>query len=175
MGKTDKKSTKLEGKKPKKQTPKSIDDPNARFDRDILIIHCMTMKFSEKEALAYLASRNHNIKRAQYYEDKQRIVDSATHKAYKVAAENGLIEQHMHRIQQLETIEREHWQNYHQEKAGLKRSLILEKITALQPFISSAYDYVKQIIKEQAELQMRLAKANQSTPAESTQITPVSS
>lgn len=168
MGKTDTKSTKLEHKNTKNQTPQSSADPNARFDRDVLIIHCITMKFSEKESLAYLASRNHKIKRAQYYEDKKRIEDSATHKAYKIAAENGLIEQHMLRISQLETIEREHWQNYHQEKAGLKRSLILEKITALQPYISSAYDYVKQIIKEQAEMQERLARANHAKKPEQT-------
>jgi len=160
MGKTDKTSAKLEQKKAKKQTPTPNQDQLKLIDRDILIIQCLTMKFSEKEALAYLASRNHKIKRAQYYEDKKRIEDSAIHRAYKIAAENGMIEQHMYRINQLETIEREHWQNYHLEKAGLKRSLILEKITALQPYISSAYDYVQEIIKEQADLQERLAKSN---------------
>jgi hypothetical protein len=118
------------------------------------------MRFSETEALNYLKSKGHNIKRTQYYMDKERLEDSITHKAYKLAAENGLIEQHMHRIQQLETIEREHWQNYQLEKTGLKRSLILEKITILQPYISSAYDYTKQIIKEQAEIQKKLAPKN---------------
>ena len=133
----------------------------SRFDRDTIIIHCMTMRLSEAESLAYLEAHGHKIKRSAYYEDRKRLEESVIHKAYKIAAENGLIEQHMQRINQLETIEREHWQNYHREKAPLKKSIILEKITVLQPYLSSAYDYVKQIIKEQAEVQARLAKTNQ--------------
>lgn len=157
MGKRDTKSQKTAQKTSIKDTAIPTKDQLLQSDRDVLVIHCMAMKLSEKESLAYLASRNHKIGRAQYYRDLKRLQEAVTHKAFKIAAENGLIEQHMNRIDQLETIEREHWQNYHREKNPLRKSIILEKVTSLQPYISSAYDYVKEIIKEQAELQTRLA------------------
>lgn len=154
----DKKSTPHAQNNSKEQTLSKSNDQS--FDRDTLIIRCLTMRYTEKEALAYLKSKGNGIKRDQYYKDKARLQDSVIHKAYKFAAENGLIEQHWKRIDTLETAEAEHWQNYRKEKQPFKKSCILEKITALQPFIASAYDYVKEIIKTQAEIQQKIADAS---------------
>jgi len=69
-----------------------------------------------------------------------------------------MFEQHMMRIHTLETIEKEQWINYHTETKPILKSTILERIQNLQVYLSSDYDYIRAIIKNQEELQLVIAK-----------------
>lgn len=127
-------------------------DSPGKLDREICIIHCIAAKLSETEALTYLDSRGHHIERATYYSEKKKIEERRSNLGHKLAA-GGLFEQHMIRIENLEEIEREFWINYHREPNPFRKSVILEKIQNIQPFISSTYDYIKEIMLEQAKLE----------------------
>ena len=150
--------------KPKRTRVKKTDATELElrtvFDRETLIIHCIAMKLTEAEALAYMRVHGHPIKRTQYYEDKKKIEESTFTKANQIA-NGGLLEQHMERIRSLETIEHEMWINYHKEKSPLRRVLILDKVKELQPYISAAYDYTKVLIAEQAKLQSIIQRTPQ--------------
>jgi len=58
----------------------------------------------------------------------------------------------MERIDNLITIQQEQWTCYNTEKDNNKRSIILERIANMQPYISAAYDATRKIMEKQAEL-----------------------
>jgi len=123
-----------------------------------LILRCIVMRFTEKESLAYIKANYKNIESTRYYEIKKEITDKILAEGYKITSKNGLFEQHMMRIHTLETIEKEQWINYHTETKPYLKSAILERIQNLQVYLSSAYDYIRAIIKNQEDLQLIIAK-----------------
>lgn len=132
------------------------DDNKAELEQ--LILRCGVMRFSEKEALAYIKVNYKTIEPNRYYAIKKGLKNRLMEEGYKITSKNGLYEQHMTRIHTLETIEREQWKKYHMETKPLLQSTILERITSLQVYISSAYDYTRAIIKNQEYLQLTIAK-----------------
>ncbi len=123
-----------------------------------LILRCMVMKFTEKEALAYIKTNYKCIEANRYYAIKKELKNHLMEEGYRITSENGLYEQHMMRIQTLETIQKEQWIKYHMEPKPFLQSAILERIQNLQVYLSSAYDYIRAIIKNQEELQLVIAK-----------------
>lgn len=123
-----------------------------------LILRTIVMKFTEKEALAYIKSNYKPIESTRYYEIKKAINDKIISEGYHITSKNGLFEQHMMRIHTLETIEKEQWINYHTETKPILKSAILERIQNLQVYLSSAYDYIRAIIKNQEDLQLVISK-----------------
>ncbi len=123
-----------------------------------LILRCIVMKFTEKESLAYIKSNHKPIEMSRFYEIKKTLKDRINQEGYKITSQNGLFEQHMMRIHTLETIEKEQWINYHIETKPILKSTILERIQNLQVYLSSAYDYIRAIIKNQDDLQLIIAK-----------------
>jgi len=123
-----------------------------------LILRCIVMKFSEKESLAYIKTNYKARESTRYYEIKKSLSDRIIEEGYKITSKNGLFEQHMMRIQTLEAIEKEQWINYREEIKPFLKSAILERIQNLQVYLSSAYDYIIHIIKNQEDLQLTIAK-----------------
>jgi len=123
-----------------------------------LILRCIVMRLSEKESLAYIKTNYKSIESTRYYEIKKSISDKLVEEGYRITSKNGLFEQHMMRIHTLETIEKEQWVNYKAEPKPFLKSAILERIQNLQVYLSSAYDYIRAIIKNQEDLQLVIAK-----------------
>ena len=123
-----------------------------------LILRCIVMRFSEKESLAYIADNYKKIESTRYYEIKRTLADKLVEEGYRITSKNGLYEQHMMRIQTLETIEKEQWKLYKLEPKPFLKSAILERIQNLQVYLSSAYDYIRAIIKNQEDLQLTISK-----------------
>jgi len=132
------------------------DDNKAELEQ--LVLRCHVMRFSEREALAYIKVNYKSIEPNRYYAIKKELKNRLIQAGYKITSKNGLYEQHMERINTLETIEREQWKKYHMETKPILQSSILERITSLQVYISSAHDYIRAIIKNQEELQLTIAK-----------------
>ena len=123
-----------------------------------LILRCIVMRFSERESLVYIADNYKKIESTRYYEIKKTLADKLVEEGYRITSKNGLYEQHMMRIQTLETIEKEQWKLYKAESKPFLKSAILERIQNLQVYLSSAYDYIRAIIKNQEDLQLTIAK-----------------
>lgn len=146
--KAEKNSTKL--------VPSKRDQNKAELEQ--LVLRSIVMKFTEKEALAYIKANYKSIESTRYYDIKKSINDKIISEGYKITSQNGMFEQHMMRIHTLETIEKEQWINYHTEVKPILKSAILERIQNLQVYLSSAYDYIRAIIKNQEDLQLVIAK-----------------
>jgi len=149
MGKkTDKNSTKL--------IPSKREQNKVELEQ--LTLRCIVMKLSEKESLVYIKSNYKSVETSRYYEIKKTLNDKMIEEGYKITSKNGLFEQHMMRIKTLETIEAEQWKKYREEPKPFLQSAILERIQNLQVYLSSAYDYIRSIIKNQEDLQLVIAK-----------------
>jgi len=129
-----------------------------KVELEQLVLRCIVMKFSEKEALSYIKTHYKAIESTRYYCIKKSLSDRIIEEGYKITSKNGLFEQHMMRIQTLEAIEKEQWINYRAEPKPFLKSAILERIQNLQVYLSSAYDYIRAIIKNQEDLQLTIAK-----------------
>jgi len=149
-------SKKAEEKSTKIIVPTNQDDNRAELEQ--LILRCIVMRFSEKESLIYIENNYKKIESTRYYEIKKTLKDKLLEEGYRITSKNGLFEQHMMRIQTLETIEKEQWKNYKSEPKPFLKSAILERIQNLQVYLSSAYDYIRAIIKNQEDLQLTIAK-----------------
>jgi len=136
--------------------PTNRDENKAELEQ--LILRCIVMRFSERESLTYIAENYKKIESTRYYEIKRTLADKLVEEGYRITSKNGLYEQHMMRIQTLETIEKEQWKQYKAESKPYLKSSILERIQNLQVYLSSAYDYIRAIIKNQEDLQLTIAK-----------------
>ena len=107
---------------------------------------------SEREALVYLKTRKHEMGINKYYNLKEEIKTAKVKTLQDIALHDGLIEQHLDRIHNLEVIEHELWLTFNQEPDNYKRANILTKIAEMQPYISGAYDMTRVIMEKQVEL-----------------------
>lgn len=129
-----------------------------RAELEQLVLRCIVMRLTTVESLAYIENCYKRIERTRYFEIKGSLKDKLVEEGYRITSKNGLYEQHMMRIQTLETIEKEQWKNYKAEQKPILKSAILERIQNLQVYLSSAYDYIRAIIKNQEDLQLTIAK-----------------
>jgi len=88
------------------------------------------MRLSEKDSLKWLKTRGHDIQQATFYKIKGQIKASTEKRKYELARE-GLWEQHLERIDQLETALKLAWENYHTETNATKKVRILETIVSI--------------------------------------------
>lgn len=137
---------------------KSSKRDSNKVELDQLVLRTIVMRFTEKESLAYIKSNYKSIEANRYYAIKKELKNRMMEEGYKLTSKNGLYEQHMLRINTLETIEQEQWKKYHIEPKPFLQSAILERITSLQVYISSAYDYTRSIIQNQEDLQLSISK-----------------
>jgi len=120
-------------------------------DTEILIVHTMVMRLSEKESLEYLKKKGHEIKLRTLQKAKKKIRDSTNQRKFELAR-NGLWEQHLERLDQLETILKLAWENYNLEKEPFKRIKILEIISSIQPLLSNYYSLSQRVVENDTEL-----------------------
>jgi hypothetical protein len=113
------------------------------------IIQTMVMKFSEKESMQFLSDKGFKISVPQFYNLKRKIQNSRFDRLALIAKQ-GFVDQHLERIDQLETVNKEYWKLYNQtnEKDTLKKALILEKIAELQTYISPYYDASRYVMEK---------------------------
>ena len=120
-------------------------------DTEILIVHTMVMRLSEKDSLKYLKKKGSEIKLRTLQKIKKKIRDSTNQRKFELAR-NGLWEQHLERLDQLETILKLAWENYNLEKEPFKRIKILEIISSIQPMLSSYYSLSQRVVENDTEL-----------------------
>jgi len=122
-------------------------------DSEILVMQTIVMKLNEAESLAWIrshqTSRQKPMEVRSFYRIKGKL-KSLTDKRKFDLQRQGLWEQHLERIDQLETILKFSWQNYHRitDPAGKQR--ILESITAIQPLLSAYYGASQEVIETDA-------------------------
>ena len=81
-------------------------------DRESLVIQTMAMRLDTPNALQWLAKRGHPIVESTYYQDKKKLQTRGDTRKYELMKE-GLWTQHLERIDQLETVIKLSWENYH--------------------------------------------------------------
>jgi len=105
------------------------------------------MKLSEKESIEYLSSKGYTISHDTYYRYKRKIKQSRFDRLVLIA-KGGFVDQHLERIDQLETINQEMWKLYNEERNTFKKVLILEKIAELQTYVSPYYDASRYVMEK---------------------------
>lgn len=118
-------------------------------DRQTLVLHCMVMRLSEKDSLKYMKAHGYDISRDTLYEEKKNIKGAANQRRFELIKE-GLFEQHLERIDQLETVLKLSWENYHAERRPFHRQKILDSIMTIQPLLSTYYHATQRVIEEDA-------------------------
>ena len=122
-------------------------------DSEILVMQTVVMKLNEAESLAWI--RSHQTSRQKpmevrtFYRIKGKL-KSLTDKRKFDLQKQGLWEQHLERIDQLETILKFSWQNYHRTTEPMNKQRILESITAIQPLLSAYYGASQEVIETDA-------------------------
>jgi hypothetical protein len=121
----------------------------------------MIMRLSEKESLTYLKDKGFEISVNHFYRLKRKIQESRFDRL-SLIAKQGVVDQHLERIDQLELINSEYWKLYKQEKDNFKKALILEKIAELQTYISPYYDASRYVMEQSIKSNKDETKENQS-------------
>ena len=111
------------------------------------VIECMCLNLAEKHALQYLDDRGFKISPAEFYRIKNEI-KSNTQQRLNLIASTEFLEQHISRLDNLKTIEKELWNNYHLQKDPTKRANILMQIAELQTYLSSYYDSTRYVLQQ---------------------------
>lgn len=114
-------------------------------DRERLVLDCKRMRLKENEALAYLKANGHGISEATYYRIKGRLEAEKLKRLHFYAA--TFDDQHLERIETLEWIEQEMIKCSVIEQNPLKKTMILEKIANLQPYLSAYCEATKEVIE----------------------------
>lgn len=122
-------------------------------DGQILVVQTMCMRLSEKDSLAWLKSHGHEMERSKFYKIKAQVKGSVEKRKYELARE-GLWEQHLERIDQLETALKLAWENYHRENRPSAKVRILETIVSIQPLLSTYYQASQKVTENEIKKQL---------------------
>tara|TARA_R110002020_G_scaffold113233_2_gene260178 strand:- start:9194 stop:9652 length:459 start_codon:yes stop_codon:yes gene_type:complete len=122
-------------------------------DSEILVMQTIVMKFSEQEALVWIHNHQPSTQKKMqvrtYYRIKGRL-SSITDKRKFDLQKQGLWSQHIERIDQLETILKFSWQNYHMAQTAIQKQRILDSIVAIQPLLSAYYSASQEVVEHDA-------------------------
>jgi len=135
-------------------------------DTDDLIRQTLAMRLSEKNSLEWLKAHGHEISRSTYWRRAGRIKASSGKRKFQIMQE-GLLAQHIERIDQLETILKISWENFHraQVKNPIGAQRILDSITNIQPMLSQYYEETQYVVEnEKADIPAQPPEALTSKP-----------
>jgi hypothetical protein len=132
----------------------NTNDSNNNKEIYPFIIDTMCMRMSEKEALDFLEQKGFQISSRTYYRLKEEIKES-THQRLNLIASSEFMSQHLDRIQTLQTINHEMWDNYAMCKDPFKRVQILEKIEENQDYLSSYYDSTRWVLEQGVKMKQK--------------------
>ena len=122
-------------------------------DTEILVMQTMVMRLNEVDSLAWIHAHQENVKkkmdRQRFYRIKGKLKATTEKRKFELQKQ-GLWEQHLERIDQLETAIKFSWENYHREQDPSKRQRILDSIAAIQPLLSTYYSATQEVIEQDA-------------------------
>ena len=121
-------------------------------DSELLVMQTIVMRLNEKESLAWIRSHEDTKKKMEvrsFYRIKGRLKSSSEKRKFELQ-KNGLWEQHLERIDQLETALKFSWENFHREKDASKKQRILDSIAAIQPLLSTYYSATQEVVEHDA-------------------------
>ena len=123
-------------------------------DSEILVLQTIVMKLTEHDSMAWIHSHQTNKKKPMevrnFYRIKGKIKSSTAKRKFELL-KNGIWEQHIERIDQLETILKFSWENYHREQNPIRRQHILDSIAGIQPLLSAYYSASQEVIENDTE------------------------
>jgi len=123
-------------------------------DSEILVLQTIVMKLNEHDSMAWIHSHQTNKKKPMevrnFYRIKGKIKSSTAKRKFELL-KNGIWEQHIERIDQLETILKFSWENYHREQNPIRRQHILDSIAGIQPLLSAYYSASQEVIENDTE------------------------
>lgn len=116
-------------------------------DLELCIVVVHSMRFSEKESLAYLKNKGYDISRRTYYRKLGHISTETRKRAYEIA--KSFLEDHINTIDELLSIKKTMYDSAIKEEDHFKKTMILAKITeTMIPYISAYREATKQIIEK---------------------------
>jgi len=127
-----------------------------------VLIHCKSMEFTTQESLTYIESRGYKIHRSTFFRAKHKLKQTQLRWIRKLGLEDGLLDQHISRLEKLETTEHEMWLAYNRLIVDTpERAIsILPGIYQIQPYISQCYRAIKNVLEAQAALKKRMKEAD---------------
>lgn len=114
-------------------------------DTEKAVVQTLVMRLNLREALEYLKNAGFDISERTYFRYKKKVESMKWERLKHYA--NLFTTQHLERIDMLELIERLMWKCFEEEKSPFKKTIILEKIANVQPFISNYYDATQFVIQ----------------------------
>ena len=118
--------------------------------RRTVMIMAQSMGLDRKETMQFMESRGFKVNERTYHRLKREISETTIKRIHEIAAH--MRERHLERIDQLDVIQSELWQNYHLAEKMSDKISILRQLTELQVYIS-AYDDATRNIMELAQKQ----------------------
>jgi len=127
-----------------------------------ILIHCKAMEFTTQESLTYIKSRGYGISRMTFFRAKKKLKETELKWIRKLGLEDGLLDQHISRLEKLETTEHEMWLAYNRLIVDQpERAIsILPGIYQIQPYISQCYRAIKNVLEAQVGLKKRMKEAD---------------
>ena len=108
------------------------------------------MGLDRKETMQFMEAKGFKMNERTYHRLKREISETTIKRIHEIAAH--MRERHLERIDQLDVIQSELWQNYHLAEKMSDKISILRQLTELQVYIS-AYDDATRNIMELAQKQ----------------------
>jgi len=116
-------------------------------DLEIAVIATKAMRFTEHEAIEYLATQDHVISVRTYYRTLAHVSIETRKRAFEIA--KSFLEEHINTIDELLQIKKMMYQDYVMEDEPFKKTMILAKITeTMIPYISTYREATQKIIEE---------------------------
>lgn len=129
--------------------------PSVLNDRQKIVLETIKMRLTDSQALQYMQRHGFTVSHATLTRDKRKLETSKMERMFEIAEMGGIEYQHLERIDNTELALKLMWQNYNAEHNPFRRVLILEKIVAVQPYLSSFYEVTKRVLETNPLLKMK--------------------
>jgi hypothetical protein len=116
-------------------------------DSQKAIVETMTMRLNTEQSLVYLKEHGHEMNERKYFRQKKKIESLKLKRLYHIA-KIGFEDQHLERINTIETCIKLMWDNYEKCENPYHKTKILESIISAQPYLSSYYEATHFVVKE---------------------------
>lgn len=117
-------------------------------DKQKMIQRVQIMGMKNEPALEELKRQDYDIGVRELQKVKKQIIKKREQFLFWMAKE-GLEDLHLTSLQTVKMIEGEYWKLYQTANESIKKAAILDKIVALQPWISMYADATQDIIQKQ--------------------------
>jgi hypothetical protein len=116
-------------------------------DSQKAIVDTITMRLDTKQSLLYLKEHGYEMKERTYFRQKKKIEILKLKRLYHIA-KIGFEDQHLERINTVETCIKLMWEEFEKCQSPYQRVKILESIISAQPYLSSYYEATHFVVKE---------------------------